>query len=57
MYCVSEITVGFEQNYTVSEDVDLFEICFRVFQPTGESDELSSSFDLVVDTVAGTAGW
>lgn len=57
MCCVSEITVGFEQNFTVSEDVDSFEICFRVFQPTNESDELSSRFDLVVDIVSGTAGW
>ncbi len=47
--------VGFEQNYTVSEDVGSFQVCFRVFNPP-DNQELILSLDLVVDTIEGSAG-
>ncbi len=49
------MTVGFEQNYTVSEDIGSFQACFRVFNPP-DNQELTLMLDLVVDTIEGSAG-
>ena len=48
------MTIGFEQNYTVSEGVGSFLACFRVFNPPDDQ-ELTLSVDLVVNTVEGSA--
>ncbi len=52
---IADVTVGFEQNYTVNEDVGSFQACFRVFNPP-DNQELTISLDLVVDTNEGSAG-
>lgn len=50
----TDVLIGFEQNYTVFEDVGSFEACFRVINPT-EDQPLTLAVDLVVDTIEGTA--
>ena len=52
---IADVIVGFEQNYTVSENVGSFQACFRVFNPP-DNQELILSMDLVVDTIEGSAG-
>ncbi len=54
-YLIADVTVGFEQNYTVNEDVGSFQACFRVFNPP-DNQELTLSLDLVIDTNEGSAG-
>ncbi len=54
-FFIADVIVGFEQNYTVSEDVGSFQVCFRVFNPP-DNQELILSLDLVVDTIEGSAG-
>ena len=49
------VILGFEQNFTVPEDVGSFEACFRIFNPPDDQ-ELTFLIDLVVDTIEGTAG-
>ena len=49
------VILGFEQNFTVAEDVGSFEACFRVFNPPDDQ-EVTFLIDLVVDTIEGTAG-
>ncbi len=48
------IVVGLEQNYTVSEDVGTFEVCFRVMNPPDDQ-EFDLSLDLLPVTNDGTA--
>ncbi len=55
MFLTADVIVGFEQNYTVSESVGSFQVCFRVFNPP-DNQELILSLDLVVDTIEGSAG-
>ena len=53
--CVhAAIVVGLEQNYTVSEDVGTFEVCFRVMNPPDDQ-EFGLSLDLFPVTNDGTA--
>ncbi len=52
---IADVTVGFEQNYTVNEDVGSFQACFRVFNPP-DNQELTISLVLVIDTNEGSAG-
>ena len=49
------VILGFEQNFTVAEDVGSFVACFRVFNPPDDQ-EVTFLIDLVVDTIEGTAG-
>lgn len=49
------VNVGFEQNFTVGEDEERFDVCISVFNPV-DGEELPYSVNLVVDTIPGTAG-
>ena len=53
-FLLTAFFVGFEGDYTVSEDVGSFEACFGVLK-TPESEKFNLSLDLVVISIDGSA--